>query len=101
LAGSPPQIVRDAHGIAVGGVRLPDVAVPTARNDGVGNGLLGHHQPFSAETIRRLYPTREDYVRQVAAAARACVEAGTILPRAAETYIAAAQSEANAFDPVP
>lgn len=41
VAGNPPAIVRDSHGIAKGGVRLPDVEVPMSCNTGynAGTGL--------------------------------------------------------------
>ena len=63
--GPPVTLVRDANGIALGGIRLPKVAVPVALNNGV-NGpasltnplsvfcvLYGTHAPFD-ETEARL-----------------------------------------------
>jgi hypothetical protein len=73
--GEAPAIVRDELGLALGGIRLPEVEVPIALNTGVNSGatfcvLYGTYQPFAAETIRSLYPNHWDYVRQVSAVAR-------------------------------
>jgi hypothetical protein len=86
LSGDPPVIERDAHGIAKGGVRLPDVEVPISSNSGYNAGagleaLVGSTQAFAPEKIKRLYPTQETYVAKVTAAAKGAREAGVILRR--------------------
>lgn len=90
VAGQPLQIVRDADGLARGGVRLPDVEVPVALNDG--SSLFGRHKPFPAAELRRRYPTHAGYVAKVAAATQAAVQAGVLLPRDAKAYVDAAQA---------
>ena len=65
----PPQIVRDEHGIAVGGIRLPQVEVPLAADSAIPRGegifaiLGGSCEPFrrtrsrcSTATGRRFCP---------------------------------------------
>jgi hypothetical protein len=76
---------RDALGLALGGIRLSQVSVPTALNTGDNSGetfcrLFGTHLPFDAATLERLYPRRAGYVARVVAADVANVRAGYILP---------------------
>ncbi len=66
----PFEIARDELGLARGGIRIADLAVPLGLNTGVNSGpafcvLFGTHIDFDAETLRALYPTRRSYVRQV------------------------------------
>lgn len=68
--GDAPTLVRDEFGIAQGGIRLPEVEVPTALNTGINSGatfcvLYGTYQPFDAATLAELYPSRGGYVRAV------------------------------------
>jgi hypothetical protein len=86
------KIARDRYGNAKGGVRLPDVEVPTAAYDGGGygpgtSGLYGRSKPFSAEELKQLYPTHEDYVAKITAAARAAKKAGVIRADREQSYI--------------
>jgi hypothetical protein len=81
---------RDEHGIALGGIRLPDVEVPlatlTAESgvEGLG-GLGGARHDFDEATIRKLYPSRDDYLARYDAAVDAAVRAGFVLePDAAD-----------------
>ncbi|WP_405771123.1 alpha/beta hydrolase domain-containing protein [Streptomyces sp. NBC_00080] len=115
--------LRDpATGLAVGGIRLPDVSVPTrtltgARDtggSGVFCGLYGARDPWNGDTdpwdrhdasdpsdpafppraepvLSRLYPTHEEYVSKVRAAAQASATAGYLLPEDATTVVTAAQ----------
>ncbi|MFC6092612.1 alpha/beta hydrolase domain-containing protein [Saccharothrix lopnurensis] len=76
---------RDALGLALGGIRLSQVAAPTALNTGDNSGeafcrLFGTHVPFDEQTLARLYPDRAAYVRRVVAADLANVRAGHLLP---------------------
>jgi hypothetical protein len=69
-ATTPPDLVRDDHGNARGGIRLATFAVPVATDRGstsCDNYLVGTHVPFDDATLRRLYPTHEDYVGAVTA----------------------------------
>jgi hypothetical protein len=53
FAGDPPAIARDEHGNALGGIRLPHLAVPTATHRGASPAgvpdLSGSSTPFSAD----------------------------------------------------
>jgi hypothetical protein len=79
-----PLIRRDDLGIAVGGVRVPDVAVPTARHSGLAAdgslALPGSTTPFDADTLRALYPDEGAYARRRADAVTAAVGAGVLRP---------------------
>jgi len=84
--GRPVSLVRDAFEIAQGGIRLPDVDVPTALNhgenrlaSGVGNcALYGHWIPFSVQTLNQLYDSHREYVNKVAANVRVSIRDGYI-----------------------
>ncbi|MDR0876545.1 MAG: hypothetical protein LBN21_00715, partial [Treponema sp.] len=85
--------VRDKDGNVIGGVRLPELEVPIAQY--VGNPLIalaGFTIPFSPEKIKRLYPTHDDYVAKVKAAAEAARDAGVILQRTVDDYVKRAQA---------
>jgi Alpha/beta hydrolase domain len=102
---------RDADGNALGGLRLPHLprmledgtraGAPVGSNNGLAwkheNGnffffISGSFEPFSAEKLRALYPSREAYVRSVAAAANELVRLRQILPEDARAYVDAAQA---------
>jgi hypothetical protein len=93
-----PEFARDAQGNVLGGIRLAEHAVPTAKNTGVNTGanrfcfLYGSHEDFDTETLNSLYASKESYVEAVRRVARENVEAGYILPEAAELTIAQAQA---------
>jgi hypothetical protein len=94
---SPPKVVRDQYGNARGGVRLPEVEVPIAHNEGAvtmpGVGSLnGTSEPLPADVLKQLYPTPDVYVSRVTAAAQAALEAGVIRPGRVEEYIEAARA---------
>jgi hypothetical protein len=90
------NIVRDAYGNALGGVRLPDEAVPTAATGLANSGAsacsrtVGHSLPFSANVLRGLYATHADYVAKFNRAAQAAVKAGVMLPYDAQQAVNAA-----------
>ncbi|UVS81523.1 alpha/beta hydrolase domain-containing protein [Actinokineospora sp. UTMC 2448] len=76
---------RDALGLAVGGIRLSQVAAPTALNTGDNSGesfcfLFGSHEPFDDDLLARLYPSPGRYAAAVVAADRANIRAGYLLP---------------------
>ncbi|MCB1647050.1 MAG: hypothetical protein KDI36_16435 [Pseudomonadales bacterium] len=87
FSGEPAQIVRDDHGIATGGIRLPQVEVPTATNSAIPRGtdviafLDGSSEPFSAEKLLALYGSEANFIDQFETAAQQAVEAGVLLPR--------------------
>jgi hypothetical protein len=76
---------RDSLGLALGGIRLSQVSVPRALNDGDNTGesfcrLFGSYQPFDEPTLEGLYPTHLRYVARVALADLRNVRAGHLLP---------------------
>jgi hypothetical protein len=81
---------RDAHGLALGGIRLSQLAVPTAVNTGDNSGesfcrLFGTYQPFDETTLDGLYRTHVGYVARVVSADLRNVFAGYLLPADALT----------------
>jgi hypothetical protein len=94
--GDPTSIVRDSAGNALGGIRLPEHAVPTAVNTGL-NGpatsfcrTFGSHVPFDQSTLDALYANHGTYVSRVARVAQHNVAQGFIVPEDAEATVAAA-----------
>jgi hypothetical protein len=93
------EIVRDEHGNALGGVRTPPVDVPIATLSGEPDegesvicSLFGSTTPFDEATLVALYPTHDDYVDKVTAAADDAVEAGFLLPADRDRIVAEAES---------
>jgi hypothetical protein len=102
---------RDADGNVMGGVRLPDVAVPlgvhAAQQDppSFSCALAGAFLPFAANreareaakdprpSIAERYAGREDYVNRIRIAARALEADGFLLPDDAAVIIAAAAAK--------
>jgi len=90
--GAPPEslhIARDTYGNALGGIRLPHVAVPIATNTGENGGarycsIYGSHEPFADSTLARLYPTRARYAAMVARVADENLRAGFITKEGAD-----------------
>jgi Alpha/beta hydrolase domain len=79
------SIVRDGHGIAVGGLRLPDVEAPVAAQYG-GNArggeprrLGGERAPFDRATLDALYPDPSTYLTAWDDAVDRIVAAGGVL----------------------
>ncbi len=99
FAGDPPAIVRDADGIACGGIRLPDVAVPLAHNSAIQRTpdvfgrLMGSHEAFPLEKVRQRYGSRDDYLARYEGAVRAAEAASVILPRDVAPLLAEAAAE--------
>jgi Alpha/beta hydrolase domain len=87
FAGDPPEIVRDEHGIACGGIRLPPADVPIAQNSAIPvaadifSVLYGSCVPFPPDEVRRLYGDLATYLARFEEAARAAEKAGVLLPR--------------------
>ena len=68
--GSSAQIARDSYNMAIGGIRLAEIAVPTAANVGENTGpsacaRWGYHLPFDLATLDSLYPSHGAYVEAV------------------------------------
>jgi hypothetical protein len=84
-AHSPPAIRRDEHGNARGGIRLPEVAVPTREYRGMSFGtgrapLFGASRPLPDDVLRELYPTRAVYEARWHAAVDALAATGALRP---------------------
>jgi hypothetical protein len=92
--GEPAQIARDDDGIARGGIRLPQVEVPLGHNSAVQKSpdifarLVGSHEAFPAEKVRRLYGSREAYLDRYEGATRTAVAASVVLPRDVDDLLA-------------
>jgi hypothetical protein len=87
FSGERPEVVRDAHGIAKGGVRLPQADVPVATNSSIpvtqdfSGSLRGSNYPFGAKKLAALYGSESRYLAQFQEAARRAVNAGVMLAR--------------------
>ncbi len=83
--GPPADLVRDARGNALGGIRTPQLDVPIAVQSGLGQppggfcSLFGTSVPFDAPTLAQLYPSHAKYVAAVVKAARKAVRAQVLL----------------------
>jgi hypothetical protein len=80
---SPPVIARDALGLALGGIRLPDIVAPLALNTGQNSGpafclLFGTYIPFDDATLHQLYRNRGDWISAFTQASRDAYNAGFI-----------------------
>ncbi len=99
FAGDPPEVVREQHGIATGGIRYPQADVPIAQNSSIplGAGILlllrGSCVPFDEATLDALYDDESAYIEKFTAAARAAEKAGVLLHRDVEPLILAAHDE--------
>jgi hypothetical protein len=105
-AASPPlaltddgTIVRDELGIAVGGIRTPDVDVPIAVFSGdprpgssVICSLFGSTTPLPSEVLTGLYPTHDDYVASVRASAEDARDGGYLLTEGVDAFVAEAEA---------
>ncbi|MGE0600125.1 MAG: alpha/beta hydrolase domain-containing protein [Dehalococcoidia bacterium] len=99
IAGDPAEVVRDEHGIAKGGVRLPQVEVPLAQNtaiprsDEIFEFLGGSSRSFPREKVLALYGTKANFLRLFGAAAQRAVEAGVLLQRDVPALVAEASAD--------
>jgi len=92
-------IQRDAFGIALGGIRLPEMDVPTQTQTGVGNlpglfcGLFGRTLPLPVP-VSSLYTNHGKYVSPFVQATNDLRKAGFLLdPDAEELKMLAAESD--------
>ncbi len=85
---SEPEVVRDEHGNAVGGIRLPELEAPTASHSGFGRQrqgmrfgfLYGTATDFDSAQLAALYPDSKHYLDAWNAALDRLVEQEIILP---------------------
>ena len=80
----PTTKARNSLGLALGGIQLSQVAVPTAINTGSNSGpsfclLFGTHVPFSNTQLGTLYKNHGTYVSSVRAVDRDNEDAGFLL----------------------
>jgi hypothetical protein len=92
----PIALSRDAHGLATGGIRLADVAVPIGLNKGTNTGpgacaRWGYYQSFDIDTLHKLYPNHQAYVTAVERVTNENLKAGYILKADADRAIRAAK----------
>ena len=92
------EFARDEYGNVLGGIRLAEHVVATAKNTGMNTGpsgfcrLYGSHQAFDQATLNALYPNHADYVAAVIAVVEQNLEDGFILPYAAKRTIRDAEN---------
>jgi Alpha/beta hydrolase domain len=84
--------LRDAHGNALGGLRLPPLDVPVATYAATTCGLFGSTVAFDPLTIAQLYPSHDGYVTKMQAATERAVAAGFLLPHDAEELMTLARA---------
>ena len=106
LSAITPSVVpvRDVLGNIVGGIRLPDFAVPTATDTGFNANpnppipgvlctLYGQYIPFDTPTLRAFYPNHGTYLLDTVTASNVDLSAGYLLNEdAAGANAAAAES---------
>jgi hypothetical protein len=97
-SGEDVEIVRDEHGIAVGGLRTPIVDAPIAVNNGNENPggtfctLFGTTQPLDAATLAELYPGGSaEWQEAFAKASDKAVQDGFWLDAQADNFKAASE----------
>ena len=87
FTGEPPEVVRNEHGIAVGGIRLPQADVPVAVNSSIPLApdifslLRGSSEPLPVTVLDALYSDESAYVSRFTEAARAAEHSGVLLAR--------------------
>jgi hypothetical protein len=87
---NPNVILRDSLGLALGGIQLPSMVVPTALNNGTNGGsgfcvLYGTYIPFNDSTLNALYRNHGTYVSAVTQATNYNLKAGYIINADAQT----------------
>lgn len=91
------SIVRDADGLAQGGIRMPNVAEPVAVLRGDDCLFFGSTRAFSPADVRSRYASRQDYLTRFRAAALRNVDEGSLLSPEADAYIEEAEIAADTF----
>jgi hypothetical protein len=97
-SGATAQVVRDADGIARGGIRTPPVAVPVNVLSGSPGPnpsqiciLFGSTTPLPVGRLAALYPSHGTYLQRYTAATDATINAGFALPADRAALLAYAQ----------
>jgi hypothetical protein len=99
--GNRATIARNEFNLALGGIRLSEIEVPTAENVGQNDPLTpsagaclrwGYHLPFSLATLDTLYPNRGTYRNQVIRVTKDNVRNGYLLPEDGQRTIDEAMS---------
>lgn len=99
-AGEPPTVVRDGDGNALGGIRLPDFAVPTGVHQGANEGdvlasLIGYSRAFTHDELVARYGDGATYLERWNAALDDAVASGCVLAEDAPAMRAAAEEIAG------
>jgi hypothetical protein len=94
-------VIRNADGMAQGGIQIAQFAAPTAHISMNGTALFcvlsGHHRDFTAAELKTRYGTHENYVAQVRSVMQKARQDGYILPFDEQAAIKAAE-ESNVAD---
>lgn len=88
-------LVRDEHGNARGGIRLPPIEVPVATYVSDACELGGFTVPFTDVQLQQLYPTHADYTCRMVAKTEVSVNEGFLLPPDAEDLLVRADAAQN------
>jgi hypothetical protein len=94
---NPTVVARDSLGLALGGIRLAEIAVPTAYNSGFNTGpgacnRWGYYIPFDIPMLDQLYPSHNAYVKQVRTVTHDNLKNGFILSVDADATSSAADA---------
>ena len=85
-------IRRDGDGLALGGIQLPPMEVPTGVNVGDDCPFIGSFTAFDASTVTDRCPSRELYLTAFADSVERNVAAGALLPEEGARYLAEAEA---------
>ncbi len=91
--GSRPEVVRDEHGNGKGGIRLPDLVVPSASHSGMGERsaanrfafLYGTAMDFDQAQLAALYGGSKPYLDAWNAQLNQLIDEGVVLAEDAES----------------
>ena len=83
-------IVRDADGIAVGGLRTPQVDVPIATLTGEGMSMIGRTVPFDASVLATRYGDKAGFLAAFTDSLDAAISAGFLLADDRDAILVAA-----------
>ncbi|OAA19647.1 hypothetical protein UG55_10871, partial [Frankia sp. EI5c] len=99
--GAQPRIVRNADGIAAGGIRTPPVDLPVAALSGEPGpnpsticALAGSTRPLPASRLAELYSSAADYKDQYSRLCESVIKDGFVLPEDRPALLALADSAA-------
>jgi len=95
--GNAGTIARNEFNLALGGIRLAEIEVPTGENvgDSVTGGACprwGYHKPFSLETLNSLYKNNGEYVKAVTKVTQENIKNGYLLEADGAATIEAAKA---------